>query len=185
MDINLTKKKVELVIDAGVVRTLTVEDVHVGYVDGLNDAEVNHYLDGVAQSKQSMESVCLFVTQTFQSSNEIFFGIWDSSKREHCGTVRLHSIDSHHLTAHIGVCLFDKQMWGKGLASKAICAVTDWALKTLGLRWVEAGVYEENIASMKLFERCHYQKKYIVSGKYLLKGKPSDVCVYAACSEGK
>jgi len=179
--INLANKKIELPIQEGVLKTLVREDVHQGYIDGLNDSEVNNFLVGVAQSKQTVGSVASFVEHGFVAANEMVFGIWNKNEPMHCGTVRLHGIDLYHHTAHIGVCLFNKDVWGIGLAKKSICAVTDWGLNTLGLRWIEAGAYEENIASVKLFERAGYQKKYTVEGKYLLHGKASNAVVLAAC----
>jgi len=177
------KKIVELKVEDCIVKTLQVQDVYDGYISGLNDPEVNQYLAGVARVIQTDSSVSTFVLRSFEASHEMFFGIWKEGDEKHCGTIRLHGIDPYHRTAHIGVCLFDKRAWGRGLATKSIRTVTDWGLNRLGLRWLEAGVYEENSASSKLFERSGYEKKYTISGKYLLKGKPSNVIVYAACSE--
>lgn len=182
---NLTDKRAELIIDNGVLRTLVPEDIHQGYVEGLNDPEVNRYLVGVAQSRQTFKSVEVFVKHSLKASNEVLFGIWNEHDKKHCGTIRLHGIDPYHQTAHIGVCLFDKQAWGKGLATKSIRAVTAWGLNRLGLRWIEAGVYEENRASSKLFERSGYELKYRVSGKYLFRNLPSTVLVYASCLKRK
>lgn len=39
--------------EGGYLRPLKPEDVHAGYVSGLNDPEVNRYLDGVKHTKQT------------------------------------------------------------------------------------------------------------------------------------
>lgn len=172
----------EVVLDfsGGYLRPLRLEDLHPGYVAGLNDPEVNRYLDGVNRVPQTEQSVAGFVKQNQQSENAVLFGVWLIGAQHHCGTVRLHGIESHHKTAHIGICLFDKSVWGKKLGSKAIEAVTRWALDKLKLRWIEAGAYSENIASQKTFLAAGYKWIYDIPDKYIFEGKPSTVKVYAA-----
>jgi RimJ/RimL family protein N-acetyltransferase len=71
-------------------------------------------------------------------------------------------------------------VWGKKLGSKAIEAVTRWALDKLKLRWIEAGAYSENIASQKAFLAAGYEWIYDIPDKYIFEEKPSTVKVYAA-----
>jgi len=167
-----------LTFNNGYLRPLNQDDVHTDYVDGLNDPDVNHYLDGVKRTKQTKQSVIEFVMNNYNSSNSILWGIWQDSAKHHCGTVRIHGIDKYHGTAHIGVCLFDKVAWGKHMGSKAIAVVTEWALVHLNLRWIEAGVYEENASSQKAFIGAGYDWAYDVCGKYILDGRPAVVKIY-------
>lgn len=172
--------EVVLEFEGGYLRPLKPEDVHPGYVSGLNDPEVNRYLDGVKHAMQTEQSVVDFIEYNQQSANGLLFGIWQENIDHHCGTIRLHGIEHYHKTAHIGVCLFDKSAWGKRLGSKAVMAVTRWAFDTLGLRWVEAGAYLENVASQKAFLAAGYEWIYDIPDKYILEGKPTRVKVYAA-----
>ena len=172
--------EIVLEFEGGYLRPLKHEDVHPGYVSGLNDPEVNRYLDGVKRVTQTEESVTEFVLHNQQSNNAVLFGIWLDKIQLHSGTVRLHGIEANHKTAHIGICLFDKTAWGKKLGYKAAEAVTRWAFETLRLRWVEAGAYSENIASQKTFLAAGYEWIYDIPGKYILEGKPATVKVYAA-----
>lgn len=170
---------IRLPFDGGVLRTLLPDDVHSSYIDGLNDPEVNHYLVGVSQETQTKSTVSQFIECNLTAPDGILFGVWKGQGECHCGTVRLHGIEGVHMTAHIGVCLFDRGAWGAGLGSKGISAVTQWALNNLGLRWVEAGIYEENVASQKAFLRVGYEWKFDIPGKYLLHGEPASVKIYA------
>lgn len=177
--------EVVLKFEDGYLRVLRPEDVHIDYISGLNDPEVNRFLDGVNRTMQTAQSVTEFVKQNQQAENSILFGIWVDESKSHCGTVRLHGIENYHQTAHIGICLFDKTIWGKKIGSKAIKAVTQWALDDLKLHWIEAGAYLENVASQKAFLAAGYEWIYDVQGKYILKGKPTIVKIYVArnCSE--
>lgn len=178
--IDLANSIIELKCDFGKIRTLQVADIHPGYIAGLNDPDVNRYLVAVAEHEQTEASVSEFVRHSFVTSNEMLFGLWLENSAQHCGTVRLHGIDWKNRAAHIGVCLFDQSCRGKGVGAAAVIAVTKWAIEHLGLRWIEAGVYRENIASLKMFERIGYDLKYVIDGKYLYKGEPAVVNVYAA-----
>jgi len=168
-----------LKFEGGYLRPLNAADVHAGYVSGLNDSEVNRYLE-VRHTKQTAQSVLDFVVVNETSANSILWGVWQENSERHCGTVRLHAVDHHSKTAHIGVCLFDKTVWGQHLGKKAISAVTQWAINGLGLRWVEAGAYVDNIASQRTFLSAGYSWVFDITGKYMLEGKPTTVKVFAA-----
>lgn len=105
--------EVILQFSGGILRPLRVDDVHSEYAIGLNDPEVNRYLDGVKRERQTDQSIVEFIRCNQQASNAVLFGIWQSNAEFHCGTVRLHDIDSYHKTANIGICLFDRDSWGK------------------------------------------------------------------------
>lgn len=169
-----------LKFEGGYLRPLKITDVHAGYVSGLNDPEVNRYLDGVKHTKQTTQSVLDFVAANEASINSVLWGIWREGSESYCGTVRLHGIEHYHKTAHIGVCLFDKAVWGQHLGKKAISAVTQWAIDVLGLRWVEAGAYVDNVASQRAFLSAGYSWVFDIPGKYMLEGKPTTVKVFAA-----
>ena len=179
------KPEVILKFDGGYLRPLNAADVHAGYVSGLNDSEVNRYLDGVKHTKQTAQSVNDFVIANEMSTNSVLWGIWQENSEMHCGTVRLHGIEYQHKTAHIGICLFDKKVWGQHLGKKAISAVTQWAIDELRIRWVEAGAYEENIASQKAFLSAGYSWVFDIPRKYILEGRPAIVKVFAAYKEIK
>jgi [ribosomal protein S5]-alanine N-acetyltransferase len=165
--------------DGGYLRVLGTDDIHPGYINGLNDPEVNRYLDAVKQAPQTLQSVQQFVLINNQSANAVLFGIWQDGVPDHVGTVRLHSMDSYHQIASMGICLFDKNCWGLGLGCKAIAACSSWARDTFNLRWIEASAYDSNIASQKAFLKAGYAWAWDVKGKYLLEGKPETVKVFA------
>jgi RimJ/RimL family protein N-acetyltransferase len=173
-------EEVRINFDGGRIRQLILSDVHSGYVDGLNDAEVNKYLVGVRQNNQTYEVVKAFVQGDLNARDSILFGIWCNGMKEHCGTIRIHEIENIHKTAHIGICLFDKSVWGNKVGVKSLSAVTQWVFKTLKLRWIEAGVYSENIASERAFLSAGYEWIYDIPDKYLFEGNPAKVKIFAS-----
>jgi len=166
--------------EGGWLRQLTSSDVHSTYVDGLNDLEVNKYLVGVRQNTQTFEGVTAFVRGDLNSTDSILFGVWFGDMKKHCGTVRIHGIEGVHKTALIGICLFDKSVWGNKIGVKSLTVVTQWVFKTLKLRWIEAGIYAGNIASEKAFLSAGYEWIYEIPDKYLFEGNPAKVKVFAS-----
>lgn len=168
-----------LYFSGGYLRQLKPTDVFSGYVAGLNDPEVNKYLE-VRHNKQTIESVTDFVSTNERSSTSCLFGIWPDNSSRFIGTVRIHGIDRLSKKGHIGICLFEKTAWRQGFGSKAIRSATRWAIESQGLRWIEAGAYESNIASQKMFLSSGYEWVSDITGKYLLNGKPATIKVFAA-----
>lgn len=148
--------EVVLVFNGGYLKPLKLEHIHDDYISGLNDNRVNRYLElrHVIQTKQT---VIRYIQDNQQAKNNVLFGIWRDSEQNHCGTVRLHGIKDIEHSAHIGLCIFEKRVWGNGLGSKVIACVTKWAIDDLRLRWIEAGIYEENVASQKAFLKAGFK----------------------------
>lgn len=171
---------IELAIAGAILRPLQPRDVHEGYVNGLNDREVNRFLDSVKRVHQTHDTVVNFVQANLDSADSVLWGLWLDGNSTHSGTVRLHGIERFHRIACIGVCLFDKTAWGKGLGGRSIQAVTDWAHSSLDMRWVEAGVYAENVASQKSFLSAGYEWICDINGKYILDGAAADIKLYSS-----
>lgn len=163
----------------GYLRVLKPNDVTFDYVSGLNNPEINKYLDTVRQTTQTTQSVKEFISNNLQSVNSVMLGIWKKNNENICGTIRIHGIDTFHKIANIGVCIFEKSTWGHGLGSNAITTATKWAMDYLDLRWIEAGIHEDNIGSQKAFLNAGYEWITNIPGKYLFEGKPSVVKIYA------
>lgn len=173
------KPDIILKFAGGFVRPLSVADVHPRYVFGLNDPEVNRYLE-VRYTVQTIQTVTEFIQYNLLQDDSLLFGIWQDDMSRHCGTVRLHGINKHEGVAHIGVCLFDKSAWGNKIGLKAVCKVTQWGFDALNLKKIEAGAYLDNISSQKTFLAAGYQWIEDISGKFFLEGKPTIVKIYAA-----
>jgi RimJ/RimL family protein N-acetyltransferase len=170
---------IHLPIRGGFLRCMVETDVHQAYVDGLNDPIVNRFME-VRHSAQTLQTVRSFIIENCLSPSSIFFGLWRHGNANHIGTIRLHNINHRYGTADIGVCLFDRRYWGRGLGGAAIETMTRWAIDRYGLRWIEAGIYDANVASQRAFVSAGYVWKFDILGKYLLEGAPAIVKVFAA-----
>lgn len=155
-----------------VLRPLTEEHVSPGYVAWLNDPDVSRYLE-TRFALQSLEAVLAFVKKAVESPVDHLFGIFLATQERHVGNIKVGPVDLQHSRADVSLFIGEKELWGCGLASDAIRCASWFGFKVLGLRKLEAGCYEENIASCKAFQGCGYSIEGILRDHLLLEGKSS------------
>ena len=137
-----------------VLRPLREGDVTQAYVDGLNDPEVNRFLLSPNVQRLTLESVRGFVRDNDRDENAVLFGLFIDDK--HVGNVRLHDIDWGEKHAHVGIALFDKSAWGRGLGTEALRRVVCVGFEILGLTTIRAGIADENIPSQRIFQKAGF-----------------------------
>lgn len=136
------------------LRPLAIADVTTAYVDGLNDPVVHRYLVGPRRERQTDDLVRQFVAANAADPAAILFGLYVGQQLR--GTCRLHDIDPDKGSAHLGISLFDRSIWGQGWGSRVIRAVADHALAAYGLSRIVAGIEEENEASRRSFTKAGF-----------------------------
>jgi len=101
-----------------------------------------------------------FIGLTEKENPQLTFGIV-TEKDDLCGVIGLVlQKDVYRLTAEIGYWLGEKY-WGKGIATKAIELITNYGFEQLKLERIYTGVFDFNIASMKVLEKNGYKKEGI------------------------
>lgn len=145
-------------------------DVTERYVNWLNDPEVNRYLE-IRFSQHTLESCSAFVNETNNDPNSHLFGIFDRSDGLHIGNIKIGFINNHYSSGQLSLFIGEKTHWGKGVATEAIMAITNWAFDELALVRVEAGCCDENTASLRAFLKAGYtvegyfRKNTVVDGR--------------------
>lgn len=72
---------------------------------------------------------------------------------------------------------------GRGYATDALRALTDWAIGLEGLDRVELSVEPWNEASWRVAERAGYEREGLLRAWKRLDGRPSDMYMYAQLTE--
>lgn len=173
----LRNKKITLDTDRLILRTLVPEDVSPSYVQGINNTEVNNYLLLSDKGKQTIESVSAYVQENLNSFNALLLGIFLKHNNKLIGTIRLSDISLYHYCCNVGICIFLKQYWKKGFAHEALKRVIGFAFDYLGMHYIEAGVFSENISSLNLFLRSGFKMCYTNPDKLRLKNKFAEISV--------
>ena len=134
--------------DDGFLAPIKPEDVTDLYVTGLNDPDVNRFLTGPRKETQTMDTVRAFVAEDEVSDVAILFGLFVEGVLR--GTIRLHDVGAS--SAFIGLAFFDKRIWGRGWAKRAILRVCAFAFDEVGIDHIFAGVHDANEGSKRAFE---------------------------------
>jgi RimJ/RimL family protein N-acetyltransferase len=114
----------------------------------------------------SIDNAVFFINLTKQEAPQVTFAI--EFDKQLCGVIGLvPQQDVYRKTAEIGYWI-GELFWNKGIATKAVTLVTNYAFNDLDLVRLHTGVFEYNTASMKVLEKCGY-KKDGVFGKAILK----------------
>ena len=79
-------------------------------------------------------------------------------KKKHIGNIKLGPINWKKLSTQISFFLGEESFWGKGIIPQVIKKLIEFASKKLNINEINAGYYEENFASAKVFEKCLFKK---------------------------
>lgn len=122
------------------------------------------------------------VTDSLELIRELPFVIeyLDGSDYKFAGVISLHTIRATDHCAEVGYWM-EKSMRGKGICSDATKLITDYALRTIGFRRIEAMVDIANTGSQKVLERAEFEKEGLVKQKTTRQdGTQIDMVSYAA-----
>jgi RimJ/RimL family protein N-acetyltransferase len=96
------------------------------------------------------------------------------------GVISLHTINIKNHCAEIGYWM-EKSMRGKGIGTIAAKMITDYGLRTLGFRRIDALADVDNSASQKLLMSAGYEKEGILRNKVTRDdGRQIDMALFAA-----
>jgi RimJ/RimL family protein N-acetyltransferase len=68
---------------------------------------------------------------------------------------------------------------GRGFTAEALRVLTAWAFSDVGVHRVELHVDPENAGSRRVAERAGYRAEGLIRQRFLHRGRPSDVVLYA------
>ena len=86
--------------------------------------------------------------------------------------------DVYAIGAELGYWLGVRH-WGRGYATEAVAAITDYAFATLELLRVQAAVYAPNVGSARVLEKCGYAREGTLRRAASKRGAVLDVHLYA------
>ncbi len=163
------------------LQSISVNDANQTYVDWLNDPLINQYLE-TRFYQQNMDAVISFINSMIANPNEHLFTIRRTEDHRHVGNIKIGAINTTHNIGEVSLFIGDKDVWGKGYATKAIKLISCYAIENLNLRKLSAGAYKPNIASTKAFLKAGYTEDGILKNHYLLNNVPCDlveVCMFS------
>lgn len=138
-----------------VLRVVETTDANLKYLGWLNDPAVNEFLE-TRFEVQSIEKILSFIDWALESSQEILLAMVLKDKKIHIGNIKIGSINFNHYSAELSYFIGERNLWGKGYATEAICACVKFAFETLQLQKLQAGCYESNLGSQRALEKSGF-----------------------------
>ena len=144
-------------------------DVTPSYLKWVTDPDVNKYLESRFQT-HTIDSLRQYVRDLRQNPSSVLLKIKLVDTGMHVGNIKLGPIDWNHRFADIGILIGDEAHHGKGIGTESVTLLRDYAFNVLGLNKLNAGAYEKNVGSIKLFERAGFEVEGLRKNQYLSEG---------------
>lgn len=136
---------------------------HVGdaerYYRWLNDREVTHWL--LRQTPITLAEEEAWLRRTTEQTDprtDFHFAMALNDGDRHIGAVGLHRVSWIDRTASTGWLIGEKTEWKKGYGFEAVALVLQFAFGSLGLRKVTSATIAPNVGSIRIHEKCGYQR---------------------------
>lgn len=142
------------------LRQIELNDCTQVYVDWLKDPQVNQYLE-TRWTEQTIDTIKDFVSLQRESEHSILLAITLSDDGRHIGNIKLGPINKHHKHGDISYFIGDKNMWNKGIATKAINLLCGYGIEQIGLHRIEAGAYAAALGSWRALEKNGFTREAI------------------------
>jgi len=93
-----------------------------------------------------------------------------------CGLI---NIDFQQKSAEVAIILGEKEIHGEGIGTEVLRLLLEYGFKKLKLHRIYAEIFENNIISVKLFERLNFKYELTLKQRLWRKGKWWNVFVYS------
>lgn len=123
------------------------------YTQWLNDLEVTQNL--VLSASCVTEDDERNVIEEISKNHD--YSIIDLESEKLIGSIGLDRFDSINNTAELGIFIGDKNFWGKGYGTEAICLILDFGFRRLNLHSVFLHVYSFNPRAVKCYQKAGFK----------------------------
>lgn len=142
------------------------------FVEGMAQASVTRYLS--RRTAPTLEDEHEWFERVRNRKDCLNWGIWvvEGDRRLLIGDTGLMDITKEHIhQATSGSQIFDKQYWGRGIASSIHKARTWYAFQHMGLHRIMSAVIQGNIGSLKALEKSGYRLVYVERNTNFVDGQ--------------
>jgi ribosomal-protein-alanine N-acetyltransferase len=102
----------------------------------------------------------------------------DRTTAQLVGTVGFHTVSAVNRSAELSYDLAPSH-WGRGIASAAAAALTKWAHQHASVLRVQATVLETNQRSLRVVERCGFQREGLLMSYRQVRGQAGNFWMYS------
>lgn len=168
-------------IDLGeiILREIKVTDAK-DFFEYVSDENVRKYTEDeeIPASITSAENDLLYWINLFTFGRSIYWAIADAETNKMIGSCGFNYWNKQHGRLEISYDL-NHNFWGKGIATKAVTAITYFIFNNTTAQRVQATVATDNERSIKVLERAGYTREGTIAKYFILKGVVKDGYMYA------
>lgn len=150
----------EIITPSAVLRDWSPEDIP-SLVRFANNPRIAATLrDGFPSPYTSRDAERFIAQATSPGSRNLVLAI--EVDGEACGGIGIHPLeDVYHRTAEIGYWLAEP-CWGRGIVTDAVRAIVPVAFERYDLARIQAGIFANNPASMRVLEKCNFVREAVL-----------------------
>ncbi len=167
-----------MLIDAGICLLRPWRDHDVERLAEIaNDADVARYMADRFPHPYTIDDARWWVQLHRESTSLNNFAI--DVNGEVAGGIGMDPLEGERrIGAQFGYWL-GRAYWGRGIATAACAAFTEYAMNDRGFIRLEAAVYGPNVASMRVLEKCGYTREGTMHKAIIKRGNILDAHLYA------
>jgi len=166
----------QLSLGAWEIRDLVPRDA-AARVKYANNRRISRNVRDIFPHPYTAADADAFLARTFAKQPREAFAI--ATPEELIGGIGLlPGEDVYRRSAEIGYWLAEP-FWGKGIATRAVRALCDWAFANLDIVRIYAGVFETNPASSRVLEKAGFQLEGRLRMAVTKEGRTFDELLYA------
>ncbi len=109
----------------------------------------------------------------------LYFQIIDKTSMQIIGGCGFHNWASEHRRAELGYSLTNKSFKRKGIMSEVLPVILDYGFNQMNLHRIEAIVGPDNIPSLRLIEKFHFQKEGVLREHYSVDNLLEDSIIFS------
>ncbi|HEY8876833.1 MAG TPA: GNAT family protein [Roseateles sp.] len=158
------------------LRPIVAADIPVWF-DYLSLPIVHEHTSWHLQSPSQLEHYDSAQLQHTPSSL-LRLAIADRASGRMLGSIGFHTVSPENRTAELAYDL-SPPAWGQGIASAMARTLVAWAHDHVGLVRVQATALSSNARSMKVLERCGFEREGLLRSYRLVRGRPGDFWMFA------
>lgn len=148
------------------LRPFTLSDVGPDYLGWMNDPLVTRHLESRFQT-WDLDSLAAWVRATLADPNSHLLAIIHLADGRHAGNLKIGPVRHPHRVAEVGIMVGRRELWGRGIGSRALRLAALYARRDLGLHKLTAGCYADNPASIRAFEKAGFIREGLARSEWL------------------
>ena len=168
LSFRLCESSVPLTMSGVTLDLFQPDDVTENYVRWLNDESVMQFTEARFEAHEQ-EKARAYVAASNEGNRARLWRIV-ADDFGHIGNIRLSDVNWHHRRASVAILIGDKRAWGHGFGRRAVALASWYALHVVELHKLTAGMYEQNLGSIRAFEHVGYHREALLHRHYLLNG---------------